>query len=128
MTQAAKKYSRRMIVVTVLYSASVIGINLLDRWADLPLWALVVISLLPLVPALGMLAAMVTFVRSMDEVQRRIVTESVLIAALIIAFASFTYGFVQGAIDLPDISLIWILPALIAVQGITMIFVRRWYQ
>jgi len=128
MKQSARQYGWRMAIAATLYSVSVIGINLADARFELPIWGLVLLSLLPILPALGMLAAMVIFVRAMDEVQRRIVTESVLIAAIIVAFASFTYGFLQGAVDLPAISLIWVLPALIATQGIAMIFVRRWYQ
>ena len=71
---------------------------------------------------------MVIFVRSMDEFHRRVISEATLIAAIVVGLGTFTYGFIQGALDWPDIPTIWIMPSLIAVQGVATFIVRRWYQ
>ena len=126
--KAAATYSWRMAISCTLYAATVIGINLFDSSFALPQWQRICLALLPLLPALMMLASVLAFVRQMDEVMQRVMTESMLISVFIVGFGSFTYGFLQGAIDLPHISLIWVLPALIAFQGLAMIFVLRRYQ
>jgi len=128
MTKPARQYQRRMAIATVLYVAAVVGINNIDRAFELPALAIAAISLLPVLPAIMMLAAMIAFFRSMDEVLRRIITEATLIGAMAVGLASFTYGFLEGAMELPRISLIWVLPALFAAQGGALIFVRRHYR
>lgn len=128
MTEAARRYTGRMAVAAVLYTVAVIGVNVLDNRVDLAQPVRIALSLVPVLPALGMFAAIITFVRAMDEVQQRIVHESAIVSGLIVGFASFTWGFLEGAMALPDISMVWILPALIAVQGLAMPFVRRRYR
>lgn len=128
MTEAARRYTWRMAVAAVLYTAAVIGVNLIDAQAELAQPVRIALSLLPVLPAILMLVAIITFYRAMDEVQQRVISESTIVAALVVGFASFTWGFLEGAMTLPDISLIWVLPALIGVQGLAMPFIRRRYQ
>jgi hypothetical protein len=128
MKKAGKVYTWRMMITSILYSATVVGINLVDNAYALPQCQRIGLALLPLIPALMMFATILAFFRQMDEVWQRIITESTLISAGIVGLGCFTYGFLQGAVDLPMISLIWVLPALIAFQGIAMIFVRLRYQ
>ena len=117
-----------MVWIFVFYTVTVVGINLLDDQFTLPQWFRITMSLAPILPAVLMVFAVIAFVRSMDEVWQRIITESSLASAIIVGLGCFTYGFLQGAMVLPDISLLWVWPALIAVQGIAMIFVKRRYQ
>ena len=124
MTEAAKQYTWRMATAAALYTITVIGVNLIDDGLDLSQALRITLSLLPVIPAIGMLVAMIAFYRRMDEVQQRLISESTIISALIVGFASFTWGFLEGAMTLPTISLIWVLPALIAVQGLAMPVVR----
>jgi len=56
--------------------------------------------------------------RAMDEFQRRIVSEAILWSAGIVGFAGFGYGFLEGSINAPNISMIWLLPALIGTYGV----------
>ena len=126
--KAAITYSWRMAITGMLYTFTVFGINVIDNYLDLLLWQRIALYLLPIIPALMMLTSVLAFYRQMDEVMQRIMTESMLISAFIVGFGSFTYGFLQGAINLPDISMIWILPALIAFQGLAMVYVRLRYQ
>jgi hypothetical protein len=103
-----------MVAYTLVIFASV---WLLESrpWSTLPAAAL---ALAPTVPALFALRAFIVRVRAMDEFQRRIVSESLLWAAGIVGFASFGYGFLEGAVEVPEISFIWILPALIGTYGV----------
>ncbi|WP_019961468.1 hypothetical protein [Woodsholea maritima] len=126
--QAVKAYFWRMILGFVGYTVTVIGINLIDDAMSLSMATRIGMSLLPVLCAVFILITIVRFVRQMDEVQSRIVTESALISAGIVGIGTFTYGFLQGAIELPDISLIWILPSLFAGFGVAQIFVGWSYR
>ena len=61
--------------------------------------------------------ALVRF-RAMDEFRRRIVSEAIFWSGGIVGFATFGYGFLEGSIDAPYISMIWVLPALISTYGV----------
>ena len=128
MRPEAKQYMQRMAIVSILYVVAVVGINVIDDAMTLATPVRVILSLLPVLPAVGMLVVMVIFVRSMDEFHRRVISEATLIAAIVVGLGTFTYGFIQGALDWPDIPTIWIMPSLIAVQGVATFIVRRWYQ
>ena len=81
-------------------------------------WPAGALSLAPMLPALYALHAFVVRFRAMDEFQRRIASEAILWGAGIVGFASFGYGFLEGSINAPELSMIWVLPALIATYGI----------
>ena len=127
MNTALKRYQTHLVYTLIAYTAAVVGINVLDRLLELPVVVLVMLSLIPVVPAIYLLLIMTRYVRSLDEVQQKIVTESIVWAAGLVGIGGFSYGFLQGAVTLPDISLIWILPALLFFQGIAYAFVRMRY-
>jgi hypothetical protein len=87
-----------------------------------------VIAVAPVLPALYGLHAFLTFYRTMDEYHRQVIAEATLISVGVVGFLSLAYGFAQGATDLPQIGLIWVMPALVLGQGIAGCFVRRRYQ
>jgi hypothetical protein len=81
-------------------------------------WRAGALSLTPMLPALFALHAFVVRFRALDEFQRRMISESILWGAGIVGFASFGYGFLEGSVEAPEISMIWVLPALIGTYGI----------
>lgn len=91
-------------------------------------WMASVLSLTPMIPAFYALYAVIVRVRSMDEVQRRIVLEATLCSAGIVGFVSFGYGFLEGSIGAPIISMIWVLPALIGTYGVASIVLARRFK
>ncbi len=115
---AAKRYlvhfGGAMLAYTGTVLASVWAINGLEVTG----WPAAALSLMPMVPALYALHACVARFRAMDEFQRRIVSEAILWGAGIVGFVSFGYGFLEGSINAPNISLIWVLPALIGSYGV----------
>ena len=91
-------------------------------------WLAGVLSLAPMLPAFYALHAAVMRFRTMDEVQRRIVSESILWSAGVVGFVSFGYGFLEGSVNAPAIAMIWVMPALIGTYGIALIFVSRQFK
>ena len=86
--------------------------------AELSGWSAGLASLTPLIPAFFALQIFIARFKSLDEFQRRIASEAMLWGTGIVGFACFGYGFLEGAVDVPEISLIWVFPALIMVYGV----------
>ncbi|WP_417468951.1 hypothetical protein [Maricaulis sp.] len=99
----------------------------LQNYEFAPIWR-GVLALLPVLPGLYGLHAVMVFYGSRDEFKRRIISESMLIAALLTGFASFAYGFAEGAVDLPQISLIWVLPVMVGLSGLVACVLRWHYR
>lgn len=127
-TRAKRRYRRDMIIASVLYVGAVFAGALAIRTFAPPQWALIVLALLPLAPALLMLRAFIVFLGEIDEFQRRIQTEAVLISAAVVGFSSFAYSFLEEWADFPRVSLIWVFPALIGVWGLAACVVRWRYK
>jgi hypothetical protein len=128
MTPSSKTYMRRMLLVFTAYTVLLLGAGWLDNQFELAQPVRILLSLLPVAPVLACIATIIAFVRSMDEVQARIVLESALVGALMVAVASFTYGMLRGVSELPAIAEVWYLPAFIGVSGLAQLWVKRRYQ
>lgn len=130
MKEAGKRYTRRMLGAGLLYMAVVFAAVWVIRHSGLhlPQWGVVLVSLTPVIPALIMMRVYLTFVRQMDELNRRIQSEAWLISAGVVGIASFTYSFLEEWAQFPRLDLIWIFPALIGAWGLASFFVRRRYS
>lgn len=122
-----QRYAREMIIAGLLYSVVVFAGAYATR-LDVPHWVIIVAAILPILPALMMLRAYITFVNGIDEFQRRIQSEAVMIAAGVTAFGTFSYGFLEEWAGFPHLPLIWVLPILIGSWGVALCFVRLRYK
>jgi len=122
-----QRYAREMIIAGLLYSVVVFAGAYATR-LDVPQWGMIVAAILPILPALMMLRAYITFVNGIDEFQRRIQSEAVMIAAGVTAFGTFSYGFLEEWAGFPHLPLIWVLPILIGSWGVALCFVRLRYK
>ncbi len=126
----ARRYMLHMFIAMAGYTAVLFGsITLLRGDMITADWLRILIAIAPVFPALYGLHAFITFFRSMDEFHRAVIAEANLISAGAVAFLSFAYAFAQQASDLlPEIGLIWVLPAIVGAQGIAACFVRGRYR
>jgi len=123
-----KRYSLHFGGAMVAYTLVLIAsIGILDGM-ELAQWQRAVLAALPVVPGLYALHAVLVFYWSRDEFQRRIISESMLISALLTGFACFAYGFIEGAVELPEVSLIWVLPAMVGLWGLIAAILRWHYR
>lgn len=127
---AAKQYAREFTLASLAYAGVLVVCVYVVRRLDPPQWMAVVLALAPVAPVLLMLRAYLRFLNKLDEFQRRVQQESMLAAAGIVGFASFTYGFLESFAGFPvfEGALLWVLPAMIWVWGVAQVFVRRRYQ
>lgn len=127
MNKAARTYvvqfglSMGAYVVVLIASLQVLRLVALD----LP-WR-VVVALAPVIPTLFALAAFLNFLRKMDELQRRIQLEALGFALGAVGILTFAYGFLEN-VGLPQMSYIWILPALVAFWGFGNIIANAHYR
>lgn len=126
--RVARRYAREIAIASVLYTAIVFAGAYAIRNLDLPQWLVILAALAPLIPALMMLRAYATFLNGIDEFQRRIQTDSMLISAAIVGFGSFAYGFLEEWADFPHVPLLWVFPALIGIWGLAACVVRLRYK
>ncbi|OLF72227.1 hypothetical protein AWH62_10305 [Maricaulis sp. W15] len=118
MNKNARQYTVRFSATMVLYMAALFGsVHLLQSVEMVPVLRGAV-ALLPVLPGLAALWVVMVFYRSLDEFKQRMLAEAMIIAALLTGFASFAYGFLEGALDLPTIPLIWVFPVMIGLWGL----------
>ena len=123
-----RRYMGNMAVASVLYTAAVFGGAFAIRGGEAPQWLAIIAALLPLLPALLMLRAYIIFLNGLDEFQRRIQTDAMLIAAAVVGFGSFAYGFLEEWANFPHVPLIWIFPALCGTWGLATCIIRLRYK
>lgn len=125
-----KRYMRDMIVAAIAYVAVLLPSVFVVRHLEPPQWVAIALALASAGPGLLMIRAYMRRFNGIDEFQRRVEMESILAAAAVVGFGSFTYGFLQSFAGFPAIegALLWVFPALWFVFGIAQVFVRRRYQ
>lgn len=127
---AGRRYIRALWPILIAYSLSLfLSLSLIRRGIDsLPLRA--VVAVLPALALVFLMRAALQFLREIDELQRRIETEAIGIASLLVALAYFAGGLLQKAkvIDLDAaMAMIWVFPLLCAIYGIAKMVLTRRY-
>ncbi|GAB3028439.1 hypothetical protein GCM10027285_08420 [Oleiagrimonas citrea] len=89
----------------------------------------VLIALLPVLPVAFVVRAMVRLVLASDELERRIQLEAISIASLSVGLVSLALGFMAAAgVVLLKNALVLVLPAMFAVYGVAVWWIRRRYD
>ncbi len=114
---ATKRYLVHFGGAMLVYAGTIFASVWVINGLEVTGWRAAALSLMPMVPALYALHAFVVRFRAVDEFLRRVESEALLWGTGIVGFASFGYGFLEGSINAPQISMIWVLPALIATYG-----------
>ena len=127
---AGRRYLRVLWPALVAYSLALFAsIWLIKRGIDsVPLRALV--AVLPALPIVLLMRAALRYLREIDELQRRIETEAIGIASLLVALLYFAGGLLQKAkvVDLDAaMAMIWVFPLLCAAYGIAKMVLARRY-
>lgn len=125
---AKRRYTREMAVALALYVAFVFGAVFSIRNFELPQWTLILLSLAPMAPALLMLRAYLTYTRALDEFQRRIHTEALIVATALVVFGTFAYGFLEEWAGFPHLPIFWVFPIFSGTFGFAQIAIRRRYK
>jgi hypothetical protein len=127
MKPAAKIYLRDFGLSMVLYTAAIVAVNMYLEHATLPQWQMAGMALIPVLPIILSVKAVLAFSRTWDELEKQQAMEGTLIAFFIVGMGTFTYGFLEG-VGFPPLETVWIFPMLIFSQGLGRMIVRWKYQ
>jgi len=127
---ASRRYQRAMWPIMAGYALSLfLSVWLIKQGiSSVPLRALV--ALLPVVAIALFMRAALRYLREIDELQRRIETESIGIASLLVALVYFAGGLLEKAkvvqVD-AGVAMIWVFPLLCLVYGIAKMILTKRY-
>jgi hypothetical protein len=85
------------------------------------------IAVTPAVPVFGVIASLIQFMLSIDELQRQMHLEALAIAAGVTAALAITYTFLEG-VGFPHSQAWWAFVSIDAVWGLSLPFVKRRYE
>lgn len=127
---AGRRYLRALWPIMVGYSLTLfLSIWLVKRGIEsVPLRA--VVAVLPVLPIALLMRAALRYLREIDELQRRIETEAIGIASLLVSLLFFAGGLLQKAkvVDIDAaMAMIWVFPLLCAIYGIAKMVLARRY-
>lgn len=100
----------RFALGMALYAVVVVLQSTFLRDVQIPLYALVPLALLPLVPAVWGTIGWLDAIRTFDELQRRILSEAGLFALAMLLAASLGYGLLEAYAGFPRPSAFIVLP------------------
>lgn len=124
-TVASRRYVTELTTAMIVYVAVLFGTRIAFRHYAGP-WQ-IAIDLAPAVPIVFVFIAAIKLYRDTDELVQRLVTESLSIAGAITAFASVTYGFMEGDV-LPRPSPWWVWSLFMASWLFATLALRRRYR
>ncbi len=126
-----KRYLREFIPAMSAYVLLILLYGELMPRTENPMWR-ILLAVLPLLPVLLVIRAIVRVIRDQDELERRIDLEAIAIAAMVTGFGYFSFGFLLNAnIGLkvePAAVAIWVMPCLFGTFGLAKLLVARRYR
>ena len=127
---AGRRYLRALWPIMVGYSLTLfLSIWLVKRGIDsVPLRA--VVAVLPVLPIALLMRAALRYLREIDELQRRIETEAIGIASLLVSLLFFAGGLLQKAkvVDIDAaVAMIWVFPLLCLAYGLAKMVLAKRY-
>jgi len=127
---AGRRYLRALWPALALYSVTLFAsIFLIRRGIEsVPLRGLV--AVLPVLPIGWMMLAALRYLREVDELQRRIETEAIGIASLLVSLLYFAGGMLEKAEVIrmdAGVAMIWVFPLLCGTYGIAKMILTRRY-
>jgi hypothetical protein len=126
---SSRRYLREFVPAMAGYVLSVpISITLLLR-VELSPAVKVLVALLPVLPMLLVVWAILRNLQRLDELQQRIQTQAICVASTLVAMLTFALGFLQnaGLLPSPPWVMLWVLPVMIWVWGVATAVISRRY-
>ena len=128
---AGRRYLQALWPALVGYTLTLFAsIFLIKRGIEsVPLRGLV--AVLPVLPIAWMMHAALRYLREIDELQRRIETEAIGAASLLVALVYFAGGMLEKAEVIgmdAGVAMIWVFPMLCGIYGIAKMVLTRRYQ
>lgn len=126
--QTRKRAWRQFWVGMALYGVLIFATSFTANRLDFARGYLIVLALLPMVPAVWAMLGWIRAIRTHDELQQRIVSEGLHWALGLTSLVSVSYGLLEAYADFPQVSMFVVWPTI----NVTFIFgqalARRRYR
>lgn len=119
---------RQVIIGMTLYFVLIISLNGLNASLQLSKPLLIAFTFVPILAALWATLGWVRVVRSRDELQQRIISESAHWALGLTAVVTFSYGMLEESAGLPRLSMTSVLALIALTFTIGQLVARRRFQ
>jgi len=123
---ARRRYITRFIPAMSVYAILVVLMMPLVRSVD-PIWAKMLLALVPTVPVAFAVMEIVRFIASQDELERRLQFEAVGVAALLTCFLTFAWGLLENA-GVPRLPVVMVTPLFCSIYGLAVWRAHRRFQ
>ncbi|HXF85469.1 MAG TPA: hypothetical protein VNK49_08770 [Anaerolineales bacterium] len=125
--QIVKRYYREFSLSMGAYViALILTTSLLER-LELSKPLQIALALVPVVPIIFVLIAILRAMRDSDELMQRIQLQAVTFSAIATGLITFSYGFLEN-VGFPDFPIIWVLPMMFALWGLSLGYFNTRYQ
>lgn len=125
--QILKRYYREFTLSMGAYVlVLILTTSLLER-LELSKPLQIALALVPVIPIVFVLAAILRAMRDSDELIQRIQLQAVTFSAIATGLITFGYGFLEN-VGFPDFPIIWVLPMMFALWGLSLGYFNKRYQ
>ncbi|HCR72717.1 MAG TPA: hypothetical protein DIW23_14835 [Anaerolineae bacterium] len=125
--EVMKRYFKEFGIAMGTYVVAVIVSTTILNNFEFPKFAQIVITLIPVVPTIFVVVAILRALRESDELQQRIQLQAVTFSAITTGLITFSYGFLEN-VGFPPFPSIWILPIMFMLWGISLGYFWKKYQ
>lgn len=115
--EVQKRYFKEFGISMGFYIVLLIASILIITNVGLPKAAQVIVTLIPVIPTIFVVIAVMRALRDSDELQQRIQLQAVTFSAIVTGLITFSYGFLEN-IGFPRLPSLFIFPFMIALWGI----------
>lgn len=122
-----KRYYKEFGVAMGFYIVTVIASIYVLNQFELPQSAQIVITLIPVLPTIFVVIAILRALRESDELQQKIQLQAVTFSAITTGLITFSYGFLEN-IGFPPFPTILVLPIMFFLWGVSLGYFWRKYQ
>lgn len=125
--EVMRRYYKEFGISMSVYVVAVIAsITILNNF-EFPKIAQIIITLIPVIPTVFVVIAIMRALRYSDELQQRIQLQAVAFSAITTGFITFSYGFLEN-VGFPPFPTIWVLPIMFFLWGISLGYFWKKYQ
>jgi len=125
--QVIKRYTKEFTTAMVAYILTlIVSIAILQRYEFPKFWQ-VILSLIPAMPVLFVVIAMLRALKDSDELQQRVQLLATSFAAALTGLITFTYGFLEN-VGFPKFPTFLVFPMMIMLWGLSLRYFSRRYQ
>lgn len=125
--EVQKRYFKEFGISMGLYIVLLIGSIAVLTNFELPKAAQIVVTLIPVIPTIFVVIAVMRALRDSDELQQKIQLQAVTFSAIVTGLITFTYGFLEN-VGFPHLPSLFIFPLMLALWGIGAGIFARNYQ